>query len=199
MAQFFLALFISSTGLVLSPVFLMHHLPVLAAGALLVIVGKTLLVGGWVGGWVGGRVGGAPLPTCHAVAAEGGAGGRGRHVLVGRAGGLGDGSEARALRLPAAPACLTPPSLGAAPPPTPHSPIPPHPTPVLLLLLQITAVVSAFKYPLSTALAVGLNLSQIGEFVFVLLSVANQQGLLASNVYLLLMGEEWRGWRGRRG
>ena len=65
--------------------------------------------------------------------------------------------------------------------------------------LQITAVVSAFKYPLSTALAVGLNLSQIGEFVFVLLSVANQQGLLASNVYLLLMGEEWRGWRGRRG
>jgi Kef-type K+ transport system membrane component KefB len=35
---------------------------------------------------------------------------------------------------------------------------------------------------------VGLNLSQIGEFVFVLLSVANQQGLLAENVYMLLMG-----------
>jgi len=40
---------------------------------------------------------------------------------------------------------------------------------------------------------VGLNLSQIGEFVFVLLSAANSQGLLADNVYLLLMGEWW--WR----
>lgn len=49
-------------------------------------------------------------------------------------------------------------------------------------------MVSAFHYPALTALAVGLNLSQIGEFVFVLLSVANQQALLADNVYLLLMG-----------
>jgi hypothetical protein len=55
--------------------------------------------------------------------------------------------------------------------------------------LQITAVVKAFGYPLDTALAVGLNLSQIGEFVFVLLSVANQQSLLPESVYMLLMGE----------
>lgn len=47
----------------------------------------------------------------------------------------------------------------------------------------------AFGYPLGTALAVGLNLSQIGEFVFVLLSVANQQSLLPESVYMLLMGE----------
>lgn len=46
-----------------------------------------------------------------------------------------------------------------------------------------------FGYPLGTALAVGLNLSQIGEFVFVLLSVANQQSLLPESVYMLLMGE----------
>jgi CPA2 family monovalent cation:H+ antiporter-2 len=50
-------------------------------------------------------------------------------------------------------------------------------------------VVKAFGYPLGTALAVGLNLSQIGEFVFVLLSVANQQSLLPESVYMLLMGE----------
>ncbi|KAL4429184.1 hypothetical protein ABPG77_010163 [Micractinium sp. CCAP 211/92] len=95
LTQFFLALFISSTGLVLSPTFLLHHLPLLAAGATLVVISKTVL---------------------------------------------------------------------------------------------ISAVVSAFHYPPLTALAVGLNLSQIGEFVFVLLSVANQQALLADNVYLLLMG-----------
>lgn len=93
--QFFLALFISSTGMVLSPVFLIDHLLVLAAGALVIIVSKTVL---------------------------------------------------------------------------------------------IAAVVSAFKYPADTALAVGMNLSQIGEFVFVLLSVANQQALVAENVYMLLMG-----------
>ncbi|KAL4858609.1 K(+) efflux antiporter 5 [Chlorella vulgaris] len=93
--QFFVTLFISSTGLVLSPVFLMHHLPILAAGALTVMISKTVL---------------------------------------------------------------------------------------------ITAVVKAFGYPLDTALAVGLNLSQIGEFVFVLLSVANQQSLLPESVYMLLMG-----------
>ncbi|EFN57909.1 hypothetical protein CHLNCDRAFT_7714, partial [Chlorella variabilis] len=93
--QFFLTLFISSTGLVLSPVFLLDHLPILAAGALAVIIAKTVL---------------------------------------------------------------------------------------------IAIVVKAFKYPADTALAVGLNLSQIGEFVFVLLSMANQQSLLPESVYMLLMG-----------
>jgi Kef-type K+ transport system membrane component KefB len=43
-AHFFLALFISSTGLVISPTFLLHHLPVLASGVVVLIVVKTLLV-----------------------------------------------------------------------------------------------------------------------------------------------------------
>jgi hypothetical protein len=45
LTQFFLTLFISSTGLVLSPVFLLDHLPILAVGAAVVIASKTLLVG----------------------------------------------------------------------------------------------------------------------------------------------------------
>lgn len=63
----------------------------------------------------------------------------------------------------------------------PSSPFPAAPR-------QIAIVVKAFKYPADTALAVGLNLSQIGEFVFVLLSMANQQSLLPESVYMLLMG-----------
>ena len=43
--HFFLSLFISSTGLVMSPTFLMQHLRVLAGGVVLTIVAKTLLVG----------------------------------------------------------------------------------------------------------------------------------------------------------
>ena len=46
-----------------------------------------------------------------------------------------------------------------------------------------------FKYPVRTALAVGLSMAQIGEFAFVLLSVASQLGLLPYQVYMLLMGE----------
>ena len=53
---------------------------------------------------------------------------------------------------------------------------------------QISAVVWMFSYPLRTALAVGLSMAQIGEFAFVLLSVASHQGLLAYQVYMLLMG-----------
>lgn len=41
---FFMSLFIASTGLVMSPRFLAAHLPVLAAGMFLVILGKSLLV-----------------------------------------------------------------------------------------------------------------------------------------------------------
>ena len=54
--------------------------------------------------------------------------------------------------------------------------------------LLIAGVVLAFRFPLDTAMAVGINLAQIGEFGFVLLSMANQQGIIASQVYLLLMG-----------
>ncbi len=55
--------------------------------------------------------------------------------------------------------------------------------------LQIGSVVWLFRYPPQTALAVGLSMAQIGEFAFVLLSVASQLGLLAYQVYMLLMGE----------
>lgn len=120
--------------------------------------------------------------------------------------------------------------------------------PSLVCALQIAGVVAMFRYPADTALAVGINLSQvrlhppcirsrcghslgslqqpqlmpgclaagceplwpcsswghqrpsrppmhpdlfpmqIGEFVFVLLSVASQQELIDQHVYLLLMG-----------
>ena len=45
-SRLFLALFISSTGLVLSPRFLAHHLPLLAAGVVVVVVAKAGLVRG---------------------------------------------------------------------------------------------------------------------------------------------------------
>jgi len=54
--------------------------------------------------------------------------------------------------------------------------------------LLIAGVVLVFRFPLDTALAVGINLAQVGEFGFVLLSMANQHGIIASQVYLLLMG-----------
>ena len=41
---FFIALFIASTGLVMSPVFLAQHLPILTAGLILVVLGKTAVV-----------------------------------------------------------------------------------------------------------------------------------------------------------
>lgn len=56
------------------------------------------------------------------------------------------------------------------------------------VLLQISVVVRAFHYSPRTALAVGLSMAQIGEFAFVLLSVASQLGLLPYQVYMLLMG-----------
>ena len=56
------------------------------------------------------------------------------------------------------------------------------------MAMQISVVVYMFKYPVRTALAVGLSMAQIGEFAFVLLSVASQLGLLPYQVYMLLMG-----------
>lgn len=58
----------------------------------------------------------------------------------------------------------------------------------LLCMVQISLVVRAFHYSPRTALAVGLSMAQIGEFAFVLLSVASQLGLLPYQVYMLLMG-----------
>lgn len=53
----------------------------------------------------------------------------------------------------------------------------------------ISLVVWLFKYPVRIAVAVGLSMAQIGEFAFVLLSVASQLGLMPYQVYMLLMGE----------
>jgi predicted Kef-type K+ transport protein len=58
----------------------------------------------------------------------------------------------------------------------------------LCLQVQISLVVWMFQYPPRTAAAVGLSMAQIGEFAFVLLSSASQHGLLAYQVYMLLMG-----------
>ena len=44
-AQFFVALFICSTGLVMSPTFLAQHLRVLAGGLVVTVLAKTVLVG----------------------------------------------------------------------------------------------------------------------------------------------------------
>ena len=55
--------------------------------------------------------------------------------------------------------------------------------------VQISGVVYMFRFPPQTALAVGLSMAQIGEFAFVLLSVASQLGLMPYQVYMLLMGE----------
>lgn len=52
----------------------------------------------------------------------------------------------------------------------------------------ICGVVLLFGYPPRTALVVGLAMAQIGEFAFVLLSAASNQGLLQHQVYMLLMG-----------
>lgn len=54
--------------------------------------------------------------------------------------------------------------------------------------LVFSGVVLMFRYPVDTSFAVGLNMSQVGEFGFVLLSMANRQGLIPSQIYLLLMG-----------
>ena len=53
----------------------------------------------------------------------------------------------------------------------------------------ISLVVWLFKFPIRTAVAVGLSMAQIGEFAFVLLSVASQLGLMPYQVYMLLMGK----------
>lgn len=42
--HFFMSLFISTTGLVMSPRFLLQHLPVLAGGVLVCVICKTCLV-----------------------------------------------------------------------------------------------------------------------------------------------------------
>lgn len=54
--------------------------------------------------------------------------------------------------------------------------------------LLISCVVLIFGFPPQTALGVGINLAQVGEFGFVLLSIASQQGTIPQEVSLLLIG-----------
>jgi CPA2 family monovalent cation:H+ antiporter-2 len=46
-----------------------------------------------------------------------------------------------------------------------------------------TAVVRLFRYPLATAALVGVGLTQIGEFSFILVQVARASGLVGDDVY----------------
>ena len=52
----------------------------------------------------------------------------------------------------------------------------------------VTPLVKVFRYPLKTALMVGLGLAQIGEFSFVLASEGLSMGLVSRRVYLLILG-----------
>jgi CPA2 family monovalent cation:H+ antiporter-2 len=54
--------------------------------------------------------------------------------------------------------------------------------------LIITPLVMLFRYPLKTALIVGLGLAQIGEFSFVLASEGQALGLVSRRIYLLILG-----------
>jgi len=54
--------------------------------------------------------------------------------------------------------------------------------------ILIASVVRLFGYPPQVALSVGIALSQIGEFAFVLLSRAKSIGLVSRTLYLLLLG-----------
>lgn len=54
--------------------------------------------------------------------------------------------------------------------------------------LIVMPIVRAFRYPLKTALIVGLGLAQIGEFSFVLASEGRSLGLVSRRVYLLILG-----------
>jgi monovalent cation:H+ antiporter-2, CPA2 family len=52
----------------------------------------------------------------------------------------------------------------------------------------VTTVVLLFRYPLKTAMTVGLGINQIGEFSFVLAGVAKSQGLFSDQLYGLTVG-----------
>lgn len=52
----------------------------------------------------------------------------------------------------------------------------------------ISLVVWNFKYSWNTSLAVGFSLAQVGEFAFVLLTLASQLGLINNRLAMLLLG-----------
>jgi len=55
-------------------------------------------------------------------------------------------------------------------------------------MVVVGAVVHMFGTPIATSAAVGLTMAHIGEFSFVLLSMANQLKLLSPQLYMLLLG-----------
>lgn len=54
--------------------------------------------------------------------------------------------------------------------------------------ILIASVVLLFGFPPHTAVRVGINLAQVGEFGFVLLSIASRYGMIPHEVSLLLIG-----------
>ena len=64
----------------------------------------------------------------------------------------------------------------------------------ILLLVMVgkfivwTAVVNLFRYPLTTAILVGIGLTQIGEFSFILVQVARANGLVNEAWYSARLG-----------
>ena len=53
--------------------------------------------------------------------------------------------------------------------------------------LAATALVLLFRYPLNTALTIGVSLAQIGEFSFILANLGRQYGLLSENAVHLIL------------
>ncbi len=58
---------------------------------------------------------------------------------------------------------------------------------LLIKSLIIIAVGAALRYPLRTAIMVGVNLAQIGEFSFVLIKMGSDYGILTSPAYQTLL------------
>ena len=164
---FFLSLFVCSTGLVMSPVFLLQHMRILAGGVLLTVASKTLLV---------------PPPAPASCPASRASPGQPVPVLTPRAAGWCTCCRAWTADHTEQVCCSHVDWCAGSPQCSLHASRPHH------RAVQISAVVFLFKFPARTALAVGLGMAQIGEFAFVLLSAASQLGMLPYQVYMLLMG-----------
>lgn len=149
---FFMSLFIASTGLIMSPRFLAAHLPVLAAGMFLVVLGKSILVRLMLTQLGKREVSEAQIPVDWGLCSA---------TFLNR-----DRRAKFPIVIPRGHRTIS----------------------SVCAQMQISLVVWMFQYPPRTAAAVGLSMAQIGEFAFVLLSSASQHGLLAYQVYMLLMG-----------
>lgn len=59
---------------------------------------------------------------------------------------------------------------------------------IIFKTVVVAAVVKGFGYGSKTSLLVGMSLSQIGEFAFLLLSRASNLHLIEGKLYMLLLG-----------